>query len=498
MHDRAFSVMDAFADLLDKLRRICYNTEKLFAQRPFLTIRSAQTDAAAPAFVMMHTMKKQNKNRKINMEKQDRNSASAPDWLRLDNAAKIYPPARSRYWAPMFRLSADLAEEIDTDLLRIALEHTLARLPSFSCRLRKGVFWYYLEHMEGAPEILPDVNNPMTYFNAKENRHFLFRVRCCGSRLAIEFFHAVTDGSGGMTFLLTMISEYVRLRYQVKIPTGGHILSCGDPPKEEEYEDSFLKYARKETLSRGERPAYQPRGAAMEPFEVSYIYGNVPADRLHAEAKKHDATVGEFITALLLQIAADLQTAEPSRAKRRLPVKVSVPVDLRRFYPTKTLRNFSSYVNLGIETRLGSYSFDEILVQVKSIMKSQITEKQMNARFSGNVATERILPLRATPLFIKDPLMKLFYNMQGDRYSSLAFSNLGRIDVPDELRRYVRQLDFALGPANRKRCTCTCVSYAGTARFVFTRTFESAAIEREFFRKLVKLGIPVKVESNRR
>lgn len=423
---------------------------------------------------------------------------STVDWLRLDNAAKIYPPARSRYWAPMFRLSAELSEEIDTDVLKTALDHTLARLPSFSCRLRKGMFWYYLERMEGAPAILPDVNNPMTYFNVKENKNFLFRVRCCGSKLALEFFHVVTDGSGGMTFLLTLITEYLRLRYQARIPTSGHVLSCDDPPKAEEYEDSFLQYARTETMSRGERPAYRPHGAAMAPFDVSYIYGAVPTEQLHRAAKEHDASITEFVTALLIQIIARRQAAEQSRAKRRKPVKVSVPVDLRRFYPTRTLRNFSSYVNPGIETRLGQHTFDEILVQVKSFLKSQITEKQLNARFSENVATERIHILRATPLFIKDPLLKMFYNMQGDRYVSMTFSNLGAVNVPEELHRYVRQLDFVLGPSKKKGCLSTCVSYAGSTRFVFTRTFEGSDIEREFFSALVKLGIPVKVESNRR
>lgn len=420
------------------------------------------------------------------------------DWLRLDNAAKIYPPARSRYWSPMFRLSAELSEVIDTVLLKTALDHTLARLPSFACRLRKGFFWYYLERLEGTPEILPDVNNPMTYFNAKENKNFLFRVRCCGSRLALEFFHVVTDGSGATTFLLTLIAEYVRLRYGVTVPRAKHVLSCDDAPKPEEYEDSFLKYARKETLSRGERAAYAPHSAPMPPFEVSFIYGNVPTEALHRVAKEHDASVSAFVTALLIQIIAKLQAAERSRAKRRMPVKVSVPVDLRRFYPTKTLRNFSSYINPGIETRLGEHSLEEILVQVKSFMRGQITEKQLNARFSENVATERIHVLRATPLFIKAPLLKLFFNMQGDRYVSMTFSNLGAVEAPDALRPYLKQLEFVLGPSKKNRCMCTCASYAGNTRFVFTRTLEGADIEREFFRALVKLGIPVKLESNRR
>lgn len=453
----------------------------------------------------MKTSKTFTEQHQARFEKDERQSkekkhsdASAVDWLRLDNAAKIYPPARSRYWSPMFRLSAELSEEIDTETLKTALDHTLARLPSFSCRLRKGFFWYYLERLEGAPDILPDVNNPMTYFNVKENKNFLFRVRCCGSRLAIEFFHVVTDGSGGTTFLLTLIGEYVRLRYGVTIPRAKHVLSCDDAPQAEEYEDSFLKYARKETSSRGERAAYAPHGAPMAAFDVSYIYGTVPTEDLHRAAKEHNASVSAFVTALLIQIIAKLQAAERSRAKRRLPVKVSVPVDLRRFYPTKTLRNFSSYINPGIETRLGEYSFEEILVQVQSIMKSQITEKQLNARFSENVATERIHVLRATPLFIKDPLLKLFFNMQGDRYVSMTFSNLGAVEVPQELRRYVRQLDFTLGPSKKNRCMCTCASYAGNTRFVFTRTLEGADIEREFFCTLVKLGIPVKIESNRR
>lgn len=420
------------------------------------------------------------------------------NWLRLDNAAKIYPPARTRTWSPMFRLSADLTEEVDAETLKTALDHTLARLPSFACRLRKGLFWYYLERIEGAPAILPDVNNPMSYFNLKANQNFLFRLRCDKRRIAVEFFHVVTDGSGGMTFLLTLIGEYLRLQYGVNVPPARYILSCDDAPKQEEYEDSFLKYARKETLSRGEQAAYHPRGEAMSPFEVSYISGAVPTEQLHSTAKNYDATVSEYVTALLLSITAKLQATERSRAKRKQPVKVSVPVNLRRFYPTKTLRNFSSYINVGIETRLGSYTFEEILDQVKGVMKSQNTEKQLNARFSENVAAERIPILRATPLFIKDPLLKMFYNMQGDRYFSLTFSNLGVIEAPEEMLRYIKQLDFVLGPAKKKSCLSTCVSYAGSTRFTFTRTFEGSNIEREFFCALRKQGIPVKVESNRR
>ena len=43
-------------------------------------------------------------------------------WLRLDNAAKIYPAARRRNWSNVFRQSVTLHQEVDTEVLKAALE----------------------------------------------------------------------------------------------------------------------------------------------------------------------------------------------------------------------------------------------------------------------------------------------------------------------------------------------------------------------------------------
>ena len=63
-------------------------------------------------------------------------------WMRLDNAAKIYPAAKRRNWNNFFRLSATLMEPIDVPVLRAALDVTVRRFPSMAVRLRRGVFWY--------------------------------------------------------------------------------------------------------------------------------------------------------------------------------------------------------------------------------------------------------------------------------------------------------------------------------------------------------------------
>lgn len=74
-------------------------------------------------------------------------------WMRLDNAAKIYPAAKRRNWNNFFRLSATLTEPVDAAVLRSALDVTVRRFPSIAVRLRRGVFWYYLEEIPQTPPI---------------------------------------------------------------------------------------------------------------------------------------------------------------------------------------------------------------------------------------------------------------------------------------------------------------------------------------------------------
>ncbi len=63
-------------------------------------------------------------------------------WVRLDNAAKIYPAARRKNWGNVFRQSVTLYDEVDVKILKSALDVTIKRFPSIAARLRKGDFTY--------------------------------------------------------------------------------------------------------------------------------------------------------------------------------------------------------------------------------------------------------------------------------------------------------------------------------------------------------------------
>lgn len=420
-------------------------------------------------------------------------------WMRLDNAAKIYPAAKKRNWTALFRISAELTEEIDPVVLEEAQRSVVARFPGFAQKLRRGMFWYYLEQNDGAPDIQKDVGNPCVRMDLRENKRFMFRVRYYKKRIAVEIFHVLSDGTGGLCFLKTLVAEYLRIKYGAEIPRGNGILDCSETPKKEELEDAYLKYAKNVSRSRSEDSAFYIKGTD-EAFDVVHITtGIIPINEVLKKAKEKGVTLTEYLTAVMLFSLAKMQKEANAMAHRKdtKPLKVCVPINLRQFYPSETLRNFAIYVNPGIDTKYGEYTFDEILKHVHCYMGMEVTEKMLNAKIAANVKTEKNRILRIVPLFVKNIAMKITFNMVGDRQTSTSISNLGRIELPEEMERYVTRMDFILGPYSRNKVVLATASYKGHLYANFTRTIREATLEREFFRMLVKEGVPVKIESNR-
>jgi NRPS condensation-like uncharacterized protein len=181
-----------------------------------------------------------------------------------------------------------------------------------------------------------------------------------------------------------------------------------------------------------------------------------------------------------------------------MPVKICTPVNLRKYYPSNTLRNFAAFFNPGIDTRLGEFTFEETAKRVKHLMGLNTSEKMINARMSKNVAAEQNMAIRVIPLFLKNTTMKYMHWKNGDRVSSSTLSNLGVIELPAEMAPYVSRFDFLLGALLYNPLACTCVTYGGTLSVSFTRTIRETDTERNFFRFLVREGIPVTIESNQR
>lgn len=419
-------------------------------------------------------------------------------WMTLDNAAKIFPAARRRNWSNVFRLSATLSEDVDAAVLQSALDVTVRRFPSIAVRLKTGVFWYYLEEIPKAPDIMEEKPYPLSRMPFDDIRKCAFRVILYERRVAVEFFHALTDGNGGLVFLKTLIAEYLYQRHGVKIPTGGGFLDRLEEPSEEELEDSFFKYAGKTKASRSDTDAFKITGRRdVDGFKTNTTF-LLDADTVVAEAKRRGVTVTAYTVAALMMAAMRVQEKRVRRLSRRKPIKVLIPVNLRRLFPSKTLRNFVLYATPGVDPRLGEYEFDELCAIVSGQMQLQITKKNMAAMIATNVGSERPLILRAAPLFIKNTVMKLVFNAVGERKSCFTFSNLGVVKAPDAFCEHVERLDFVLGVQASAPYNTSAITFGGKLYLNVIRNVAEPVLERELCAVLTELGLCPTVESNTR
>ena len=232
-------------------------------------------------------------------------------------------------------------------------------------------------------------------------RKCAFRVLVYGSRIAVEFFHAVTDGTGGLIFLKTLVAEYLCQKYKINIPAENGVLGRLEDPDPEELEDSFLRYAGDITASRAEQTAYHMSGTPEPDGFLNLTTLMLPVPAVKEKAKEFGVSVTEFIAAVMMKAISDLQNEKVPRRMRRKPVKVLLPVNLRGLFPSRTMRNFASYVTPEIDPRLGDYSLAEICRIVHYRMGLENDPRMMAAKIATNVASERSAVLRVMPLFVK-------------------------------------------------------------------------------------------------
>ena len=417
-------------------------------------------------------------------------------WVRLDNAAKIYPAARRKNWSNVFRQSVTLFDDVDTGVLKSALDVTVKRFPSIAARLRKGVFWYYLQQVESAPKIKEEYSHPLTYMSKDEMRKCAFRVIVFNNRIAVEFFHSLTDGTGALIFLKSLVAEYLEQKYIIIIPCENGIIDRRALPTEEELEDCFLKNAGTVPASRKDTNAWHMYGEPQRDGFLNLTCFNIPVKEALDMAHKHNATLTVFMSAIMMKALVNLQNEKSPNVRRQKRIKLLIPVNLRQLFPSNTLRNFAMYTIPELDPRLGVYTFDEICKVIQHKMGTEFTAKHMSCIIATNVNDERNPLVRLIPLPIKNAIMKAIFDSVGERKSCLTLSNIGQVKVPEVMAKYIKRFDFILGVQAAAPYNCGMLSFGDTIYINFIRNIKDAELERHFWAVLKELGLSATVESN--
>ena len=418
-------------------------------------------------------------------------ASTIPARLKFDNAANIYPASLSKNFCSLFRMKVTMNDDIDAKILQEALIVASKRIPTFRCTMSVGAFWWYLQRVDKDPQIRPF--RPLRHIDFRDQGGLLYRVSIDQRQIVLDVFHALTDGTGAMTFLLTLTGEYIRRRYQTSIGYNNLTLDPGQAPVYAEVEDSFKTVfaGRHGHLEKNDN-AYHLRGRVMPYNAARDLRMVLPEDRTAEVCRQYDCTVTELLLSVMLYALQEEHKRDTASTRRKNPViKVCMPVNLRGRYPSRTVRNFSSYVNLGVDVRNGYLSFRRIVKTVKAQKKRALLKDELEPKIAANVEIEDMLLVRCLPIWVKQHVIDLVNRLHGDRFFTHTLSNLGRVNVPEEMVPYIADLDFILGRQRSNSGAATCLGYNGKLYFHINRKLYRDTFEQDVLKQLDVLGIPV-------
>jgi hypothetical protein len=129
-------------------------------------------------------------------------------------------------------------------------------------------------------------------------------------------------------------------------------------------------------------------------------------------------------------------------------------------------------------------------------MKYETDHRQLASRMARNIRGEMRPAARLLPLAVKDILLPAIYSRYAETRYTSGLSNLGAIRMPEHLESYIKRFDFIPPPAMGEKVKASVTGWKDSVHLSFGRLVRPAISELYIFRKLISLGIPVKIESN--
>ncbi|WP_462318709.1 hypothetical protein [Marinilabilia sp.] len=423
-------------------------------------------------------------------------SANSRFWFALDNAAKIFPAIITREVTSVIRLSCVLNEPVKIEAFRKAVLKAEKRFPYYLVQLRKGFFWYYLEHLPHHIPIEADDKRPSRKFS---KGGLLLRFLVWNNKISLEVSHILTDGGGAFEFLKTVLILYSQ-ECGKEVPDDFVFKTPDEPFSEEEYEDAYKRYFREDV------PPVVKRSKAFHlPFHLNskprFRQTNVVISMsdIKQVAKKKGVSITVYLVSVYLFILQDIyeNLSALTRLKMNKILRVQVPVNLRNIFSSGTMRNFSLFVMPEIDLRLGHYNFDEILKTTYHQMQLETEKKLINKNISRNVGSEKKIYVRSIPLILKSLILRIKFNSLGTSQYSGVVTNLGKVQLTPGANSMVNYFVLTAPPPNKMlKISCAGIGFGDKLVLSFGNVTTTEEFENKFLDFLEKQKISFNRESD--
>lgn len=396
-------------------------------------------------------------------------------WRKLDNAALAFPLVSGKNDTRVFRFYCQLKEKVDGEILQSALDQTMEKYPLFQAVLRKGLFWFYLEHRDIRAVVKQETEPPCSRLYIPDKKSLLFQVTYDKDRINFEVFHALTDGTGAMHFLQELVQNYLILAHpQDDLP---RIENAEEVTHGDKEEDSFSQYYSSDMPKNKEKKetAVKLKGEKLVHSDMNITEVVFSVKDIHQKARSYGTSITVLLTAMML---CSIREEIPKNQQKR-PVTLMIPVNLRNYFPSQSMTNFFGWIEVGY-TFSETTTFEEVVADVKRQFEQELVKDKIAMHMNGYVRIEKNPFVRAVPLEIKKYFLMIGANL-GSRSITAVYSNIGIIRLPEEYKEYIQHFGIFASPNSLQICSC---SYGDEMVLGFTSKIPDDSIQRNFQRML--------------
>lgn len=381
--------------------------------------------------------------------------------LMVDTAAIMFSSLSTEDWGRTFRYSAYFKSELDAGALKEACRQLMPYYPSLYAYLERGFFWNRLVLTDKLPEIVPEDERGMRPVTLRGDNTPDFRLTYSGNRINIECSHSLGDGKGIIIYFKALLARYQEIRNG----DTGEYVTREDPAVNvtDAFKDYYDKDGEKEKND-GEKAFHFP-----EDYEDNYtklLFAEMSTSAVKTLAHGYNMTVTEYLTAVLM---LGIIRSNPTPVKE--PITVAVPVNLRRFFPTMTVRNFTvqTFITFNPDGRR-DVTLDEIIDATRGQLRAQIKPTELIKKVNkyGSLVSNPVINI--IPNVIKQPVMR---KMQRDTHSGVTtiFTNYGACSLPEVLHGEIEKLQFVNGDTRSYglAVTCSCIGWEDTLSLCYSR-----------------------------
>ncbi len=404
----------------------------------------------------------------------------------LDTSAIVHLAVLQDGHANLFRLSSTLDDMVDVDILQNAINKLSNRFPTLVAGIQYKISGYVVTSASQPPKVQPE-QEILENMNEQEIQTCAMRILYCKNVISVEFFHALTDGYGAMQFLKALLYEYLNLTQKIEPIHVNGILAIEDKADPLEWEDSCCAHAGKERTVPNYNQSYQ-MPTDCEQFNTIYTTTiDFSLEEILNKSRSYHVTITTLLTTILVTSIMELQTRQNPRKKR--PVSVMVPINLRKYFTSKSLRNFSLYAIPGMNYGEEKGSIHDQLKRIGQQLHEQVSIPHLKGMISNNVSLAENRFIRILPRRMKCCAIRIGHRYFGSKQSSITLSNLGEIQLPEQMAAHVKMIDFVLTPRILSHYNCGVISYDGILRINFSRYCPCERLEPIFIEKCITYGL---------